>query len=295
MNNNKKIHLMQGALRAGVCLFMLSGACVLSAQTPEDVDTVANYVESAPAPKKKPVAPQYKMKEITGYVYDGANKKPMGGVSIQALNNRYYTALTEDDGKYTIKVPEFVDVLYIKVTGYNPAQVAVKDGKPADVYLTSGMLNDFYFDGTYMNNNQKMWVDEPNSLTIEQEIEKGLGGAIRTVNRGGMPAQGAVMFMNGLNSLNTNAQPLVIIDGVMMDMQYDRTSRHQGFINNVFNIVDPDDIESVEAVKNGTARYGCQGRPTACCSSTPVEARAWPHASTSALTPALKPLPSTSR
>lgn len=259
MNNNKNIHLMQGALRAGVCLFMLSGACVLSAQTPEDVDTVANYTETQPAAKKKAAAPQYKMKEVTGYVFDGATKKPMGGVSIQALNNRFYTALSEDDGKYTIKVPEFVDVLYINVQGYNPAQVAVKDGKPADVYMTSGMKSDFYHDGTKLNNNQAMIVEEPNALTIEQEIEKGLGGAIRTVNRGGMPAQGAVMFMNGLNSLNTNAQPLVVVDGVMMDMQYDRNARHQGFINNVFNIIDPDDIESVEAVKNGTALYGAKG------------------------------------
>ena len=70
MNNNKNIHLMQGALRAGVCLFMLSGACVLSAQTPEDVDTVANYTETQPAAKKKAAAPQYKMKEVTGYVFD---------------------------------------------------------------------------------------------------------------------------------------------------------------------------------------------------------------------------------
>ena len=67
------------------------------------------------------------------------------------------------------------------------------------------------------------------------------------------------MFINGLNSLNSNAQPLVIVDGVMLDMQYDRSSLHQGFVNNVFNIIDPDDIESVEVVKNGTARYGAKG------------------------------------
>ena len=104
-----------------------------------------------------------------------------------------------------------------------------------------------------------MMVDEPNSLTIENEMEKGLAGSLRVINRGGMPAQGAAMFINGLNSLNSNAQPLVIVDGVMLDMQYDRSSLHQGFVNNVFNIIDPDDIESVEVVKNGTARYGAKG------------------------------------
>ena len=257
MNNNKKIHLMQGTLRAGVCIFMLSGACVLSAQTPDQQGKEAGHAKTAQVAQKK--APQYKMKEISGYVFDGATKKPLGGVKVQSLNNRYYTALTDDNGKYTIRVPEFVEALYINVQDYNPAQLAIKGEGDQNVYLTSGMNSDFYHDGTSMNNNQKMVIDAPNSLTIENEMEKGLAGSLRILNRGGMPAQGAAMFINGVNSLNTSAQPLVIIDGVMMDMQYDRTSLHQGFINNVFSIVDPDDIESVEVVKNGTSLYGAKG------------------------------------
>ena len=251
---------MQGALRAGVSLFMLSGACVLSAQTPEEgTEVEADYTESSQPVAKKAVAPQYKMKEVSGYVYDAATKKPLAGVKVQALNNRFYSALTEDDGKYTINVPEFVDVLFINIQDYNTAQLALKGAANQNVYLNKGMKKDFYFDGTSMNNNQTAWLNEPNALTVEEEIEKELGGSVRTINRGGMPAQGAAMFINGLNSLNTNAQPLVIVDGVMMDMQYDRTTLHQGFVNNVFNIIDPDDIESVEVVKNGTALYGAKG------------------------------------
>lgn len=260
MNNNKKIHLMQGTLRAGVCMFMLSGACVLSAQTPQDGDNVAAHsAPTAPAAKKK--APKYQMKEVTGYVFDGATRKPVVGASVQSLSNSYYSAMTDENGKYTIRVPEFVDVLYVsaKDTNYNPAQLAIKGATGQDVFLTSGMNADFFANGTKLNNNQKMMVDEPNSLTIENEMEKGLAGSLRVINRGGMPAQGAAMFINGLNSLNSNAQPLVIVDGVMLDMQYDRSSLHQGFVNNVFNIIDPDDIESVEVVKNGTARYGAKG------------------------------------
>ena len=149
MNNNKKIHLMQGTLRAGVCIFMLSGACVLSAQTPDHGNKATSPAKTAQAAQKK--APQYKMKEISGYVFDGATKKPLGGVKVQSLNNRYYTALTEDDGKYTIRVPEFVEALYINVDGYNPAQIAIKDEDNQNVYLTSGMNSDFYHDGTSMN------------------------------------------------------------------------------------------------------------------------------------------------
>lgn len=250
MNNNKKIHLMQGTLKAGVCIFMLSGACVLSAQKPRKAPIVRTTQQTAP---------QYKMKEVSGYVFDGATKKPLAGVKVQSLNNRYYTTLTDDDGKYTLRVPEFVDALYIDVQEYNPAQVTFKSLRVPTVYLTSGMNTNFYADGTSLNNNKTLFVDEPNSLTIENEMEKGLAGSLRIINRGGMPAQGAAMFINGLNSLNSNAQPLVIVDGVMIDMQYDRSTIHQGFVNNLLNIIDPDDVESVEVIKNGTARYGAKG------------------------------------
>ena len=134
MNNTKKIHLMQGALRAGVSLFMLSGACVLSAQTPEDDEMVADFTETVKPAAKKSVAPQYKMKSVSGVVYDGATKKPLAGVKVQALNNRFYSAITEEDGSYTIKVPEFVSVLYLNLQDYNPAQVAIKGSKVANVY-----------------------------------------------------------------------------------------------------------------------------------------------------------------
>ena len=67
------------------------------------------------------------------------------------------------------------------------------------------------------------------------------------------------MFIQGINSLNSNAQPLVVVDGVIWDMQYDRTTVHQGFINNVLNMIDVDDIADIKVVKNGAAFYGAKG------------------------------------
>jgi hypothetical protein len=76
-------------------------------------------------------------------------------------------------------------------------------------------------------------ISESSAVTIEPEIENQLGGDIRTINRSGLPAQGAVMLIRGLNSLNANAQPLVILDGVMLDLQESRGSIHTGFFNNI--------------------------------------------------------------
>ena len=106
---------MQGALRAGVCLFMLSGTCVLSANTETGV---SDQKSAASAPSKQKKSSKYELKEVSGFVYDAATKAPLAGVRVQALNNRYYTALTDDKGAYTIKVPEFVTALYVSIPDY---------------------------------------------------------------------------------------------------------------------------------------------------------------------------------
>ena len=256
MNKNKRINLMQGALRTGVCLFMLSGTCVLSANNEGDANDVK---PASTATAKKGAASKYVMKEISGRVFDAATKAPLAGVRVQALNNRYYTALTDDNGAYTIKVPEFVTSLYVSIPDYNAVQIAIKNQDGQDAYLYSSLLKGLYEDGTDMYIKHGMDVDNSSALTIENDIENTLNSSVRTISRGGTPAQGAAMFINGLNSLNANAQPLIVIDGVMWDMQYDRGTLHDGFVNNVFNIVDTEDIESVKVLKNGTALYGAKG------------------------------------
>ena len=66
------------------------------------------------------------------------------------------------------------------------------------------------------------------------------------------------MFINGLNSLNSNAMPLVVLDGVVYDMLYDTRMLHNGYFNNLLQAINVDDIESVNVLKNGTAIYGAK-------------------------------------
>lgn len=70
---------------------------------------------------------------------------------------------------------------------------------------------------------------------------------------------GAYMLLNGINSLNANAQPLVVLDGVILDMQYNRSALHNGFYNNLLANLSVEDIASVSVLRNGTAIYGAKG------------------------------------
>lgn len=257
MKKKNKIEMVQGTLRAGFCLFMLSSACALPAQAAE---TATNDSVAAAPVAKKANADKYVMREISGTVLDAATKEPMPGVRVQALDNRLYTAMTDENGKYTLRAPEFVTALYVSCPDYNPVQLPIKAATGQDVQLYSNKIVPipFYQDGTALVSNPAATIDNSSAISVESEVENTLNSTLRVVSRGGLPAQGAAMFINGINSLNSIAQPLVVVDGVIWDMQYDRTTLHDGYYNNLFNLLDVEDIEQVKVLNNGTALYGAK-------------------------------------
>ena len=98
-----------------------------------------------------------------------------------------------------------------------------------------------------------------NDISIDNQIQRNLGGDMLTTLRSGQAAQGVKMLMNGINSLNSNAQPLVVVDGVIQNMQYSSPSLHDGFFNNILANIMVEDIEKVSVLKNGAAIYGAKG------------------------------------
>lgn len=248
--------MMQAALRCGVSLFMVSGVSGLGLYAQEPADSVEVTTKKTPA---KAVLPQYQMKEVTGVVYDAATKQPLVGVRVQALNNRFYTAMTDEQGAYTISVPEHVTALYFVTDGYNGMQQGLRGNSEQNAYIYSTQFKGLYTDGTKVHQVDQFAPKVSSAITPEQDFENHLHASLRSINRGGQVAQGAALFMNGINSLNANAQPLVVVDGVIWDMQYDRTTLHDGFYNNVFNLLDTEDIENVEVLRSGTALYGAEG------------------------------------
>lgn len=259
MNYNKNNRLMQWALRAGVCLFMLSGTCATYAQGYDDEEDEVLEEEVVPRKQKKIKVPVYEMKTVSGRVLDAATGKPMGGVRVQALNNDLYTAMTDEDGEYTISVPKFVTVLYYSVPEYNGLQVPVKGPKMADAKMLTTHFKSFYANGTSVLSTRSAKIVDASSISVDADIENTMGADVRTITRGGIPGQGNIMLVNGITSLNSSSQPLVVVDGMVWDMMYDRGATHTGFQNNVLSVIDVDDIENVEIMKNGVALYGAKG------------------------------------
>lgn len=253
--NMKKQSINNRFLCLGLGLMMLSGATTIYAQEEnEAADTTTAVVR-----KTAKVLPVYEMKEVSGVVYDAATKLPIDGANVQAYGFNRFTVMTNEKGEYTLKVPVFVNSLYVTVPEYNDVQVSFNGDKAPDVALYSSKFLSVYSPSTNIVAGAKANLENTSAVIVDEEIENKLAGDIYTINRTGMRGQGVAMFIRGLNSLNINAQPLIVLDGMFIDTQLDRTSIHDGFFNNILAGIDPEDVESIEVMKNATSLYGARG------------------------------------
>ena len=247
----------------GLCLAMLSCACFSTAfaqvENEEENDAAAVNVYNKRKAEKEKAEKQYPMQTVKGRITDNATGLPMGGVRIQALGYEKYSVLTEEDGTYSINVPEFVHTLYLYVPGYVPQQLAIKKNRDMNTSMLSDSFNGYFTDGTNITAKSSAQLSETSSITVETDIENKLAGAIHSTSRSGLPGQGAYMTIRGVNSINANAQPLIIVDGNIIDPEFERTSLHEGYYNNLLAGIDPENVESIEVLKNGTALYGAKG------------------------------------
>ena len=206
------------------------------------------------------ISAQENMKTVTGQVVDAATGQPLAGVIVEAYGNHRYTAMTDDKGAYELKVPEYVNSVSMRVDGYQLIQKAIggKTGK-ADAQLYPSTFSPIYQTATQATVTRTAQdFDNTARLSIDPLVAEQLGADIHSVSRSGQLGIGNTMFIGGLTSLQTNAQPLVVIDGVITDMQYNRQMLHEGYYNNILANLNVNDIESVTVMKNGTAIYGAK-------------------------------------
>ncbi len=231
------------------------GIAPLSAQNAETVEGAPQQV------RKQASTKQYPAREVKGRVVDATTRQPLGGVLVSAAEIEGYSTLTESDGTFTLRVPLIATSLSYSSPGYNLVKAGMSKGeKQRDVGLFPNTFSADYSPRTNVDAvNSAEGFEYSNAVSIDEEIQKHLGAQVRTIARSGTPGIGSVMLMNGLNSINANAQPLIVVDGVIYDQQYDRTMLHDGFYNHILSNISPSDIERVEVLRNGTALYGAKG------------------------------------
>ena len=251
--------IQKHGLRLSLCAISLGLCPTAFAQTENDGEEVEMTIKKPT--RQREVKDNFATTMLHGVVVDQVSKKPLAGIQLKVLGYDRYSAMTGADGKFTIKVPEFATTLFVHSPSFMSQQVAInaKDTeKEIQVLMMQEKFRPMYGEGTTYTA-QAAFDADAKDVTIESDIENILGADVRTVTRSAAPGIGASMFVRGLSSINANAQPLIVVDGVEQDMQQNRLSLHSGQINNILANIAPEDIASVKVLKNATALYGARG------------------------------------
>ena len=252
-------NIQKHGLRLSLCAISLGLCPTAFAQSENEGDEVEMSIKKPT--RERVVKDKFATTMLHGVVVDQVSKKPLAGIQLKVLGYDRYSAMTGADGKFTIKVPEFATTLFVHSPSFMSQQVAInaKDSeKDIQVLMMKEKFRPMYSEGTTYTA-QAGFDAEAKDVTIESDIENILGADVRTVTRSAAPGIGATMFVRGLSSINANAQPLIVVDGVEQDMQQNRLSLHSGQINNILANIAPEDIASVKVLKNATALYGARG------------------------------------
>ena len=256
-------HLWQTCgLRLAVCTLTFGLTTAINAQTDNDDEFEEETVTTIKQPKRAEVKQKvYPMMSVKGVVTDQATGKPLVGIQLRSLANERYTAMTDENGAFTINVPTFTTALYVHGPEYLSQQVSIQaeqEGQQIAVKMLSNKFQSMY--GKTIDYTAKREAQiERFGVTVDNELGGKLGGDVRSILHSAAVEGGASMFIRGLNSITSDAQPLIIVDGVEMDMQRDRVSLHDDQFNNMLANISPDDIEKVTVLKNATALYGARG------------------------------------
>ena len=259
MKTLNKIAINHLPLAISFVLVSAFSTCAFAQDVQSDTDQEADAAQLVRTPKQRF---NYPTKEIKGKVVDAATGVPTPGIRVQGYNDNAHSAMTDENGEYTLVVPLYVTSVILEAEGYNLLQQAVNpDGQQPVAKLYSDKFTDIYSRSTTATSGKTAKVDYlSNDLSIDNQLQSSLGGDIyATMRRGGGVAEGVAMYIQGLNSLNANAMPLVVVDGVIMPMHYDVNCLHDGFFNNMLGNIMVEDIERITVLKNGLAMYGAKG------------------------------------
>jgi TonB-dependent starch-binding outer membrane protein SusC len=230
--------------------------------------TLFLFLASAPAVAQAPQA-----YTLQGTVVDAATSRPLPDVAV-SIRSTQFGALTNREGAYQFVArlaPGSYTVVYSLVgRGETTRNVTLGTStaltlEPVSLRETAVQLEEIIVTGTVapvarralgnaVSSVSGERLSEVPAATIDQALQGKIAGAVITSNTG-QPGGGVSVRLRGTSSIIGGAEPLYIVDGVIVDNNADQ-QLNLGLRSNASNRLadlDPDDIERVEVLKGAAA------------------------------------------
>ena len=226
---------------------------------------------------------------ITGRVTDATDHVAIPAAQILIVGTTL-GGTTSDSGTFNLRVPTDAKAMSVRRIGYLAQTVTITPGKSnylvaleKDVLrletqvvtgLSTTVASQNAANAVSVVTTQS--VNQVPAPTLENSLEGKIPGAVIESNNGGAPGGGLQMQIRGVTSINGNANPLYVIDGVILDnntINSDLNAINQSGggtsptgqrnvagapspeDNDPNRVADlnPDDIESIEVLKGASA------------------------------------------
>lgn len=198
---------------------------------------------------------------VTGKVL-GDSSQPLSGVTVSEKGTSNAT-VSKEDGSFSIRLTTSRPSLVISNVGYTQKEVGVSKQNNIIITLTaeSKQLNDVVVVGYGTRRKKELTgaIASVGAKDIQQVPVSGLDQALQGKVSGlqisstsGAPGGNTNILIRGIGSISGGNEPLFVIDGFPVS---------NAGIGNPLNTINPNDIESIDVLKDAsaTAIYGSRG------------------------------------
>ncbi len=207
---------------------------------------------------------------VTGTV-TGEDGSPLIGASV-LVSGSSIGSITDLDGRFSVDVPSDATTLVVSYTGYTTQTITIDGRSIIDVVMEFGTdLDEVVVTAIGISREKKALsysiteVDGADISTVQDHnplnsLVGKVSGMVISQGTGG-PGGGSRVVIRGNNSITSNNQPLIVVDGMPIDAS-GSNSGGSVYNSNVsgggITDINPDDIESISVLKgpNAAALYG---------------------------------------
>jgi len=207
---------------------------------------------------------------VSGVVSDTKGEL-LPGVTIMVKGTQIGN-ITDINGAYNVNMPEGNTTLVFSFIGMKTKEVEVSNQTHINVVLEDDAIGLDEVIAVGYGSQRKSDVtgavaridkdlfDNQVKTNVAEGL-KGLAAGVHVTQASAQPGGGMNIRIRGISSINASSQPLFVVDGVAIDNTGEGTEEGDGPSVNPIANINPDDIESIDILKDAsaTAIYGARG------------------------------------
>jgi TonB-dependent starch-binding outer membrane protein SusC len=209
--------------------------------------------------------PLFAQKSVTGKVTDEKGA-PLSNVSIQVKGTNTGTT-SKADGTYSLTVPATGKILVFTFVDMEPVEIVVGNQTSINTSMitVAKALQEVVVTGYQVVKKKdvtaaisKINASEIDNLPIPNFAQaiQGRAAGVIVAAANGVPGGSLSVLIRGVGSINAGSVPLYVVDGIQINTGTGSINTQ----NNPLNFLNPDDIESIEVLKDAAAAsiYGAR-------------------------------------